>query len=54
MAFPRIAAVAEIEWTPADARQWDEFSVRLGAQAARWSAMGINFYRSPQVRWVER
>jgi hexosaminidase len=54
MAFPRIAAVAEIGWTPADARQWDEFSVRLGAQAARWSAMGINFYRSPQVRWVER
>jgi hexosaminidase len=54
MAFPRIAAVAEIGWTPADARQWDEFSARLGAQAARWSGMGINFYRSPQVRWVER
>jgi hexosaminidase len=54
MAFPRLAAVAEIGWTPAAARQWDEFRVRLGAQAARWTAMGINFYRSPQVPWVER
>jgi hexosaminidase len=50
MAFPRIAAVAEIGWTPAG-RKWDEFSVRLGAQAPRWTALGINFYRSPQVPW---
>ena len=52
MAFPRIAAAAEIGWTPAARRQWDEFSVRLGAQAARWTALGINFYRSPQVPWA--
>ncbi len=53
LAFPRIAAIAEIAWTPQDRRDWNEFKQRLGAQARRWSALGINFYRSPQIRWVE-
>jgi hexosaminidase len=52
LAFPRIAAIAEIAWTPQDRRDWDDFKQRLGAQARRWSALGINFYRSPQVPWV--
>jgi hexosaminidase len=51
MAFPRLAGVAEIGWSRADRRSWDEFKVRLGAQAARWAALGINFYRSPSVPW---
>src|SRR4029450_5999549 len=45
MAFPRLAAVAEIGWSRADRRGWDGFRLRLGAQAPRWSALGINFYR---------
>jgi hexosaminidase len=49
--FPRIASAAEIGWSPAAARKWDEFRVRLGAQAPRWTALGINFYRSPDVVW---
>ena len=52
LAFPRLAAVAEVAWSAAARRNWDEFKVRLGGQAARWSALGINFYRSPQVPWV--
>jgi hexosaminidase len=52
LAFPRIAAAAEIGWTPAAARRWDEFRVRLGLQEPRWTALGINFYRSPQVPWT--
>ena len=51
MAFPRLAAIAEIGWTPQTARNWDDFKVRLGGQGPRWQAMGINFYRSPQVPW---
>ncbi len=51
LAFPRLAAVAEIAWSPAASRTWDEFRVRLAAQAPRWTALGINFYRSPQVPW---
>jgi hexosaminidase len=52
MAFPRLAAVAEIGWSRADRRGWEGFRARLGAQAPRWSALGINFYRSPQVPWL--
>ncbi|MBW3553418.1 MAG: beta-N-acetylhexosaminidase [Gemmatimonadetes bacterium] len=52
MAFPRLAAVAEVAWSPAESRSWSEFRTRLGAQAPRWSALGINFYRSPEVPWL--
>jgi len=51
MAMPRLAGHAEIGWSAAGGRSWDEYSVRLGAQGPRLSAMGVNFYRSPQVPW---
>jgi hexosaminidase len=51
MAFPRLPAVAEIAWSPAAAKNWEEFRVRLAAHGPRWSALGVNFYRSPQVPW---
>ena len=49
--FPRLAGVAEIGWTPQAARGWEDYRLRLAAQADRWTALGINFYRSPQVPW---
>ena len=51
LAFPRLAEIAEVGWSRADRRRWDEFMGRLAAQAPRWTALGINFYRSPQVPW---
>lgn len=51
MAFPRLAAVAEVAWSPQRLRDWDDFRVRLAAHGPRWEALGINFYRSPQVPW---
>lgn len=51
MTFPRLPAIAEIGWSPQAARTWDEFRGRLAAQGPRWSAMGVDFYRSPQVPW---
>ena len=53
LAFPRLAAIAEIGWSKGE-RQWPEFAPRLGAQAPRWTALGINFYRSPKVPWAMR
>jgi hexosaminidase len=53
LAFPRLAAIAEIGWSKGE-RQWAEFAARLGAQAPRWTALGINFYRSPKVPWAPR
>jgi hexosaminidase len=51
MIFPRLPAIAEIGWSAQSGRTWDDFKVRLAAQGPRWSAMGLNFYRSPQVPW---
>nr|WP_269466126.1 family 20 glycosylhydrolase [Lentzea guizhouensis] len=51
MAFPRLAGHAELGWSPWSTHNWDSFKVRLGAQGPRWTTMGINFYKSPQVPW---
>jgi hexosaminidase len=53
MAFPRLAALAELAWSPQSARDWEAFRVRLGHQGPRLSALGVNFYRSPQVPWAQ-
>jgi hexosaminidase len=51
LAFPRLAAIAEIGWSRQADRTWEEFRVRLGAQGPRWVALGMNFYRSPELPW---
>jgi hexosaminidase len=51
MTFPRLPAIAEVAWSPASTRDWEAFRLRLAAQAPRWRASGINFYRSPQIPW---
>ncbi|MGW1746657.1 beta-N-acetylhexosaminidase [Streptomyces sp. NPDC002092] len=51
MVFPRLAGAAELGWSPASTHDWDAYKVRLAAQAARWDALGIGYYRSPQVPW---
>ncbi len=49
MTFPRLPAIAEVGWSPA--RDWEGFRARLAAHGPRWQAMGVNFYRSPQIDW---
>jgi hexosaminidase len=51
MAFPRLPAIAELGWSPTATHDWPAFRQRLGAQAPRWTALGLNFYPSPQVPW---
>ncbi len=52
LAFPRIAGVAEVAWSPQAGRQWSEFRTRLVAHAPRWSALGINAYWWPKLDWL--
>jgi hexosaminidase len=52
LAFPRLAALAEVGWSPQAARDWETFRLRLAEHGPRLSALGVNFYRSPQVPWV--
>jgi hexosaminidase len=51
MAFPRLLGYAEIGWSPASGRSWDEYKLRLAAHGKRMEALGIDFYRSPKVPW---
>ncbi|MEB3966043.1 beta-N-acetylhexosaminidase [Streptomyces kunmingensis] len=52
MAFPRLPGVAELGWSPAATHDWDTYKVRLAAQTPRWDALGIGYYKSPQVPWT--
>ncbi|MFD3568117.1 beta-N-acetylhexosaminidase [Streptomyces sp. NPDC058667] len=51
MAFPRLPGVAELGWSPAETHDWNTYKTRLAEQAPRFEALGIDFYRSPQVPW---
>lgn len=50
MAFPRLAAVAELAWSPAAKTEWEDFRARLAGHVRRWNALGVNYYPSPQLR----
>jgi beta-glucosidase len=45
LVFPRLLGYAEIGWTPAAARSWEEYRQRLAGHVARLDALGVNFYR---------
>ncbi|HYD51846.1 MAG TPA: beta-N-acetylhexosaminidase [Gemmatimonadaceae bacterium] len=51
MAFPRLAALAEVGWSAQDQRRWEDFAARLGAHGPRLDAMGVNFHRAAGVPW---
>ncbi|MGW6552686.1 family 20 glycosylhydrolase, partial [Streptomyces sp. NPDC055051] len=54
MAFPRLPGLAELGWSPAAGRDWDTYRIRLGEQAHRFDALGLAWYRSPEVPWPAR
>jgi hexosaminidase len=51
MAFPRIAGYAEIGWSQATGRGWDEYKVRLGSEGPRLRELGVNYYSSGLIPW---
>ena len=51
MVFPRLPGYAEIGWSPATGRNWDEYKLRLAKQADRFKALNIDFYQSKFVPW---
>lgn len=46
MLFPRLAALAEVAWSPAASRDWPGFEARLGPQMMRYRSLGIQAARS--------
>ncbi|HKY55124.1 MAG TPA: beta-N-acetylhexosaminidase [Anaerolineales bacterium] len=51
MTFPRLLGVAELAWSP-KGQQWEEYRQRLAPHGELMAAMGINFFKSPDVEWV--
>ena len=49
--FPRLLGYAEIGWTPANLRSWDNYKTRLANHGERMKAMNISFYPSKLVDW---
>ncbi len=43
MAFPRVAALAEVAWTAHDRMDWTGFQARLAPQLARYRTLGIGY-----------
>jgi len=54
MAFPRLPGHAEIGWSPATGRHWDEYRMRLASHGLRLAVMGVDFYGSPLVPWFDK
>ena len=44
MLFPRVVALAEVAWSPKEARDWNSFRERLREHGARLTAAGIGYY----------
>ncbi|MEV6493034.1 family 20 glycosylhydrolase, partial [Actinoplanes sp. NPDC051633] len=51
MAFPRLAAIAELGWSPRSTHDWASFRTRLAGYAPQWASRDVDFYRSPQIDW---
>jgi hexosaminidase len=52
MALPRMLALAEVVWSPRDARDWADFAGRLPAQLVRLDALGVQ-YRIPEPEGLD-
>ncbi len=43
--FPRLCALAEVVWSPAEGRNWDDFQTRMKAHGARLTQDGVSLHR---------
>jgi hexosaminidase len=53
MIFPRLTALAEVDWSPESARDFDDFDRRLQVEFQRFDALGINCRRGAKEAPVE-
>lgn len=46
MTYPRAAALAEVAWTQANLKDWNDFKKRMESQYKYYDALGINYSKS--------
>ncbi|MCH4822456.1 beta-N-acetylhexosaminidase [Gramella lutea] len=49
--WPRSIAMAEVAWTNAEKRNFQDFTERLAEHGLRMDELGINYFKSPEVKW---
>ena len=54
MMFPRLTALAEVTWSPKEARNWEDFNRRLPVQFQRFAQLGINYRRLGNDQRLDR
>ncbi len=47
--FPRLAALAEVAWSPQEIRDWPDFSARLDRHLRRFQVLGIRYFDNAAV-----
>jgi hexosaminidase len=47
--FPRLCALAEVGWSPAGLRSWDDFARRMKVHYRRLDALGVTYFIPPPV-----
>ncbi len=50
--WPRLAATAEVAWTPMERRRYAGFVQRMGALRPHLDAMGIRYHPEPDLGWA--
>ena len=50
MTFPRIAALAEVAWSPAERIDWEDFQRRLEPQLRRYDKLGHRYAREVELQ----
>ena len=51
--WPRLAAAAELAWSPAEQRSYTGFVKRMGALRSHLDAMGIAYHPEPDLGWAD-
>ncbi|MEO0570512.1 MAG: family 20 glycosylhydrolase [Bacteroidota bacterium] len=51
LAFPRVIGYAELGWTPAEQRDWEDYKIRLVGQLPYLKRENIRFYPTKLVDW---
>ncbi|ENE2732216.1 beta-N-acetylhexosaminidase [Stenotrophomonas maltophilia] len=49
--WPRLAAVAEVAWSPASQRSYEGFVQRMKTLRPQLDAMGVQYYAEPDLGW---
>jgi hexosaminidase len=47
MVYPRACALAEVDWTPKELKDWDDFAKRMVIHKKRLKALDVNYFDGP-------